>query len=51
MKLETFVKLLKLAQKIGIKTAGELVAYKKEKNAKTNDDLYLALLFDAYVAD
>ena len=51
MKHETFKKLLLLAQKMGIKTAGELVAYKREKNAKTNDDLFLALQFDACVAD
>lgn len=51
MKHKTFTKLLELAQKIGLKTAGDLIAYKKEKNAKTNDDLLLALQFDAYVAD
>lgn len=46
MTLRKFVYLLQLAEEVGIKTFGELAAYKAKKQLRTNSELFVALYSD-----
>ena len=43
MTIEKIKNMIRFAEIIGIKTTGELLAYKRKKRLKTNEELYLSL--------
>ncbi len=47
MTFEKYQNLMKFASKLNIKTASDLLAFKKQSNVKTNHELYMALYFAA----
>lgn len=47
MSYEKFKILSLYAAKLGIRTIAELCNYKEQKNCKTNDELFSALMADA----
>lgn len=47
MTMNKYIYLLRCANRIGIKTLGDLAEYKNVKNIKTNDDLLRSLIHDA----